>query len=189
VEETRERLLVAAEQVIAAQGYEASSVDDIAAAAGLTKGAVYSRFESKEELLFALFEKRAAEGLAALDASLGGEISVEERLAALDQWQRADPARVRVWALLEMELGLLASRQPTMRRRLAESQRQTRRVLAEAIAREATRLGIQLPLPVEDVALVLEAFSDGLTLQRLVDPTAVANGLFARVVQLLLRPR
>ncbi len=187
-EQTREELLSAAEQVIAARGYEASSVDEIAAAAGLTKGAVYSRFGSKEDLLFAIFERRSAEGLGALGQALAGEVSLEERLDKLDAWQRADPARVRTWALLEMELGLQASRQPALRKRLAAQQRDTRALLARAITSEAARIGIALPMPAELAALVLEAFSDGLTLQRLVEPAAVPGGLFARVVLLLLRP-
>ena len=187
-EQTREDLLAAAEQVIAARGYEAASVDDIAAAAGLTKGAVYSRFESKEDLLFAIFERRSAEGLGTLDLALSGEVGLEERLDKLDAWQRADPARVRTWALLEMELGLQASRQPALKKRLAAQQRQTRQLLAQAIASEAARMGLALPMPAELAALVLEAFSDGLTLQRLVDPGAVPEGLFAKVVMLLLRP-
>ncbi len=187
-EQTREELMSAAEQVIAARGYEAASVDDIAAAAGLTKGAVYSRFESKEDLLFAIFERRSAEGLGALGQAMAGELGLEERLARLDAWQRADPARVRTWALLEMELGLQASRQPALRKRLAAQQRETRELLAQAITSESARMGLSLPMPAETAALVLEAFSDGLTLQRLVDPAAVPEGLFARVVMLLLRP-
>lgn len=49
--DTRQRLLAAGRSVFAAKGYEGASVNDIAAAAGFTKGAFYSAFPSKEALL------------------------------------------------------------------------------------------------------------------------------------------
>src|SRR4051794_40600447 len=54
----RHRLLDAAATVFAEHGYRAASVDAIASAAGVTKGAVYWNFDSKEDLFFALMEER-----------------------------------------------------------------------------------------------------------------------------------
>jgi len=45
--QTRERLLDAAAQVFAQRGFEAASLDEVAAAAGYTKGAVYSNFAAR----------------------------------------------------------------------------------------------------------------------------------------------
>ena len=56
--QTRERLIDAAAQVFARQGFEAASLDEVAAAAGYTKGAVYSNFASKTDLFIALIERR-----------------------------------------------------------------------------------------------------------------------------------
>jgi Transcriptional regulator len=53
-ESTRAELLVAAARVFSERGYEGASVEDVATAAGYTKGAVYSNFGSKEKLLLAL---------------------------------------------------------------------------------------------------------------------------------------
>jgi AcrR family transcriptional regulator len=55
---TREELIVAAERLFTGRGFHASSVDEIALEAGYTKGAVYSNFESKEDLFFAVYERR-----------------------------------------------------------------------------------------------------------------------------------
>ncbi len=55
-EGTRDRLLVAARRMLARRGYLESSVDDLAAAAGLTKGSIYSQFGSKRSVLVALIE-------------------------------------------------------------------------------------------------------------------------------------
>jgi TetR/AcrR family transcriptional regulator, transcriptional repressor for nem operon len=54
--DSRTRLLDAAMQVIRAQGYSGTTVDDICSAAGLTKGAFFHHFESKEELAVAAAE-------------------------------------------------------------------------------------------------------------------------------------
>src|SRR6516165_10626099 len=50
---SRTRLLDAAMQLIRAQGYSGTTVDDICSAAGLTKGAFFHHFESKEDLAVA----------------------------------------------------------------------------------------------------------------------------------------
>ena len=52
---TREALLASAREVFAHRGFHAASLEEIAEAAGFTRGAVYSNFENKEELFFAAF--------------------------------------------------------------------------------------------------------------------------------------
>ena len=56
-EATRRKLLEAAEQIFARDGYEAARLEDIAAPAGYTRGAFYANFESKEDIFFALLEQ------------------------------------------------------------------------------------------------------------------------------------
>ena len=53
---TRRKLLLAAEQTFARDGYEAARLEDIAARAGYTRGAFYANFDSKEDIFFALLE-------------------------------------------------------------------------------------------------------------------------------------
>ena len=55
---TQARLLDAAEEVFVRDGYEAAQLDEIAARAGRSKGAVYTHFKSKEDLFLVLFEHR-----------------------------------------------------------------------------------------------------------------------------------
>ncbi|MCL1898102.1 MAG: TetR family transcriptional regulator [Micrococcales bacterium] len=59
-QQTRQQLLAAAAQVFAAKGFEGASMDDVAKAAGFTKGAVYAHFSSKFELIVALTEQVSA---------------------------------------------------------------------------------------------------------------------------------
>src|SRR2546423_6637715 len=56
--EARDELLTAALRVFARRGYREAGVDEIAAEAGYSKGALYWHFSSKEELLMALLEER-----------------------------------------------------------------------------------------------------------------------------------
>ena len=53
---TRERILAAAGHVFARKGYMAASLDEVAQAAGMTKGAIYWHFRSKSDLFFALLD-------------------------------------------------------------------------------------------------------------------------------------
>src|SRR5215467_5925897 len=60
-EHTTEQLLQTAKTVFVERGYHRSRLDDIADAAGFTTGAVYARFQSKNELMLALLDQRNKE--------------------------------------------------------------------------------------------------------------------------------
>ena len=62
-ERTRTALLVAAQRLWAERGVHGASLDDVAAEAGLTKGAVYSNFTGKTDLLLALLERWTGAGI------------------------------------------------------------------------------------------------------------------------------
>src|SRR5215208_4601127 len=63
-EQTRDDLIEAADHAFVDGGFHATSLDQVATAAGYTKGAVYSNFASKEDLFFAVYERRVEEALA-----------------------------------------------------------------------------------------------------------------------------
>ena len=68
--ETRAALLSAAYDLFPRGGMERTSVDDIAAAAGYTKGAFYSNFRSKEELFLVMLDEKFSEHIQRLDQTL-----------------------------------------------------------------------------------------------------------------------
>jgi AcrR family transcriptional regulator len=74
--EVRDRILDAASKVFAAEGFAGATIDAIGQAAGFTKGAVYSNFESKDELFLALldreFERRGEQIATTLES--GGDV-------------------------------------------------------------------------------------------------------------------
>ena len=67
--ETIAAILDAARKLFAANGFDATSIDDIAAKAGVAKGAVYHHFESKEEIFTRVLEAVQA-GIAATPPSV-----------------------------------------------------------------------------------------------------------------------
>lgn len=86
-EDTRERILAAAERLILARGYRGTSLDEILAATGLTKGAFFHHFPSKADMALALLERFWQRDRAVLVAQW-------EQAAALSQ----DPLqRVLIW--------------------------------------------------------------------------------------------
>jgi AcrR family transcriptional regulator len=62
-QQTRQELLSAAEACFVTRGFHTTSVDEVAEQAGYTKGAVYSNFASKEDLFFAVYERRVEQVL------------------------------------------------------------------------------------------------------------------------------
>jgi AcrR family transcriptional regulator len=80
--ETRDRLLLAAAEVFAQRGYDGTRVADIAAAAGVSNGALYAHFGSKAELLIAALRTYGRRQLADLPAA-DPDRSVTELLLAI----------------------------------------------------------------------------------------------------------
>src|SRR5690348_12636055 len=69
-EETRRKLLAAAEKAFARDGFEAARLEDIASLAGYTRGAFYANFKSKEDIFFALLEHWVGQRIAEVTALL-----------------------------------------------------------------------------------------------------------------------
>ena len=110
-EATRTQLLAAAAAVFAQKGYEGSSVGDVAAEAGYTKGAVYTHFSSKEDLLLGIVEMMSAQDEAHFAA---GSTSVRDLLCSGD----GDPEALSR-TLLALEIYTYAIRHPDAQPHLA----------------------------------------------------------------------
>lgn len=89
--ETRERLLQAAVDVFARRGYDGTRVADIAAAAGVSNGALYSHFSSKAELLLGALQAHGRRLLADAFAA-DPHRSATDLLLAIGQWLPRRPA-------------------------------------------------------------------------------------------------
>jgi AcrR family transcriptional regulator len=115
--ETRAKLLAAASQLLTEQGFENTQLEEVAARAGYTRGAIYAHYTSKEDLFLELLRERIERQLAELRAVLGSEPSTAKRLEKFRGWmtrQIADP----LWPILTLEFQLYALRRPSARAKL-----------------------------------------------------------------------
>lgn len=180
--QTRGELLEAAQRRFFEAGYHATTVDDIADAAGYTKGAVYSTFGSKAGLFLALFDDIVDRRLAAARAIIkpGDADSAASLQALADEPAEERNAR---FLLLSIEFWVHAAREPALLAAFSERYRRLRTSLAE-LAPAAS------PLDPQRWALVTLALSNGFALERLIDPEGVPGDLMADVqARLLARDR
>ena len=178
--QTRERLLDAAAAVFAERGFETATLDAVAAAAGYTKGAVYSNFASKTELFIALIERRIDVQSAEHARRFEGR-----DLASVARELEAEPSQEseseRQWLLLAMEFWLHAMRDERARVLMAEQYERARLASAEMIAR-FYHGGQEQPFTPREMAIVIEAIGAGLAVQAAVDPQAVDMNLQGRAM-------
>src|SRR5271165_1096743 len=117
--ETRARIVKAAGEVFAARGFDGASVDDVAMAAGLTKGAIYSSFASKDELFYALMQDRIGERLALVEAAVDREGTLLEMTRDAGAGVAELISSEGEWHLLFIEFWARAMRDPKLRRQFA----------------------------------------------------------------------
>jgi AcrR family transcriptional regulator len=186
-QQTRARLLDAASQVFARRGFHAATLDEVADAAGYTKGAVYSNFANKDDLVLALLDQHLAAQLQQVEA-LDAIESSEELRAALHLRTEQEFAAARDVGVLMVEFSLYAMRNPAAQAELADRYRQLRGRLAELIAKRYTRHQTAPPLPPEHLAALALATDAGLFLQYTAEPEALPWELHADAIFRLLDP-
>lgn len=183
--QTRERLIDAAAAVFAQRGFETATLDEVAAAAGYTKGAVYSNFASKTELFIALIERRIEVQTAEHARRFEGQDLASAARVLQDQPDQ-EPESERQWLLLAVEFWLHAMRDERARVLMAEQYERARLASAELIAPFYEMAGQKPPLPSRDMAVVIEAVGIGLAFQAALDPEAIKMSLQGEVIARLL---
>jgi len=120
IKETQARLLDAAEEVFVRDGYEGAQLDEIAANAGRSKGAVYTHFKSKEDLFLVLFEHRTRSYVELLMESLRKCTNRRQSLKSFREFY-VGLAHDRAWSILTLEFKLFALRHPESKERLRKA--------------------------------------------------------------------
>jgi len=184
--EARGELLTAALRVFARRGYGQAGVDEIAAEAGYSKGALYWHFSSKEELLLALLEERIdvpTREMVSLLESAPPERDMSKE-ATLEFARQLGEQREAV--LLDREYWSLAIRDPELRTRYAARQAELRGVLSDALEARARHLGSpDLPMPAEGVARIVMSIIGGLSVDELIEPGSVRPELVGEALALI----
>jgi AcrR family transcriptional regulator len=187
-QETRRLLLDAAEQVFLRRGLRGSSVEEIAAEAGFTRGAFYSNFKSKDELFVELLHTRVYDRYAKLAEQAQQQPGTpRERL----QWgserlrdvQKGEEGSwlFRLW----LECLTQAARDEEFRKLAATFWSGNRGLLAEQTKRTFKELSRKPPLPPDQIATAMIALDVGLAVQHLVDPEAAPLDLYVPIFDLL----
>lgn len=182
---TRQRLLAAAQRVFFERGFHGASLDAVAEEAGLTKGAVYSRFESKADLFLAYQEERNKQTVE----------RVGERLAQLrpgdwpldvitEHWEDRLLHQSLEQSLLVIEFWASACRDPEVHRRFSAQHERVMAGVAEHLDQAATRLGLTLRLPALELVRVSTGIAHGLALEQLMNREKVD----ARMIELAFLP-
>ncbi|RKP52507.1 TetR/AcrR family transcriptional regulator [Trinickia fusca] len=181
-DQTRERLIDAAQKIFMKKGYVAASVEDIAAAAGYTRGAFYSNFRSKPELLMELLQRdheRMDRDLQAIfDEGATREQMQARAIALYSQFFRDEDACFLLW----VEAKLLAIRDAKFRTRFSAFTKEKRDYLANYIRLFSERAGTPLQLPAETLALGLMSLCDGVQFFRMTDPQEINEDLIESVL-------
>ncbi len=168
-EHTRQILLDAAEEVFARKGLTGAALEEIADAAGFTRGAIYSQFGDKEKLFLAVVDRqrqRFLDGFAEVMMSFDRLRDVDVDAFA-DRWRQMSSGPDR--AALGYELTLFLLRNPDARERVAAQRRETIRALGEFIGKNVARIGGILNIEAETLARVVLAANDGITLDSHLD--------------------
>src|SRR5215217_619995 len=181
----REALISAAADVFLRRGFQAATLREIAAEAGMTTGAVYSNFDGKADLFLAVLREKLDPRLATMYEAartaplhgVGPRVG-EEFAAYLEERRR--------WLILLIEFWAEAARDPKLRPKFAQRHAGLRAAIVEVVAERAARLDYELPLPAHEMATLLIALTNGLAVELLADPAAVPEDLYARALDFLL---
>ena len=130
----RLEILDSAGKVFRRDGYHGATIDTVAAEAGYTKGAVFSNFDSKEDLFLAVYAAEVGRRFERLLPAFRTS-SVRDAMAEYTTVQQEDPA----WSVVQVEFTLHAASKPECLARLAAITAQLRSRMLEQ-ARE--RLGL-----------------------------------------------
>jgi AcrR family transcriptional regulator len=181
----RERLLDAAARVFAERGYRAAGVDEIASAAGVTKGAVYWSFRGKQDLFFALMDERVdrrARELMGVTEKASREVEtaplISRGISSIVDEQQA-------LILLLQEYWALAVRDDGLRERYVKRQRDLRENLARALEARHRTTDVPLTISAEALATGIIGLATGLAQERIADPEAVPEELLGELLSLL----
>ncbi|MFE1813765.1 TetR/AcrR family transcriptional regulator [Metapseudomonas otitidis] len=166
---TREQLFEAATELMVSKGYHAASVSDIAEQAGYSKGAFFSNFASKADLLVALTQRFKGVEIERLGQALASGASTAELsqglLMYIDNLKNNKPC-----VILDVELQLIAARDADFAQHYHDLHQANSEALGTLIELIFHHRGKQAPMSRELLAMTFTALSEGLMLQGRDDP-------------------
>jgi AcrR family transcriptional regulator len=187
--QTRERLMTAAASVFAARGIFGASVEEICEAAGFTRGAFYSNFADKDELVLALLRREAESQYSAAERAIaamkhGARKDSAQKAATPEQHTSQQSAAEdllrlalttfeqgqlgRDWVLTQQELLLYAARVDRVRESYREFSAESRRQFSSLIGDAIGYAGLEFTVSFADAIAVLGATHQQIQLDSLI---------------------
>ena len=185
-DDTREKLFEAAARVFEEEGIGGASIEAIAAAAGFSRGAFYSNFTSKDELIIAMLEEHVAQSIRRNLDLLEKHKDPADFIQALKSMDSTKQDPLGRAPLLHMEMILYVARAEKRRPELAKRLRARRKLVAEIVETTMGSSGHPAPNAPWTSAILL-AMEDGFRLHRLIDPETTPADSFLRAITDLQR--
>ncbi|MEI9993022.1 MAG: TetR family transcriptional regulator [Rhizomicrobium sp.] len=179
----REKILRAAEAAFREDGFQAASLAEIAKAAGLTKGAVYSNFKDKDDLLLTVLEGRVNRSIARFRKAASAE--GRDTIAFMAEFLARAAIVDAPWSTVFAEFALHASRRPSTAKALAAMRTRLRAEII-ILLRPLVDDGQADDARLDRVATLFFAISNGLTLERMSDRSRIDSALYREALESLL---
>ena len=181
-DDTCEKLFEAAARVFEEQGIGGASIETIAAAAGFTRGAFYSNFKSKDELIIAMLEDHVEQSIRRNLDLLARHKNIADFLDALKTMDRSLQDPLGRSPLLHMEMILFVARAEKRRPDLAKRLRARRKLVADIVETALKNSGRNRSINPTWAGAILLALEDGFRLHRLIDPETTPADSFLRAI-------
>lgn len=172
---TRATLVESATRVFADKGLHGASIDDIAAAAGFTKGAFYANFKSKEELFLVMLDVHFAERLASIERATSNHTDIPQQAERVGREFVAALRGDEDWCRLFLEFSSHAARHEEFRAEFVARTDAMRAGVAAILARRAAESGIVPTVEPDVVARMTFAMAHGVAIEQLLDETTPAD--------------
>jgi AcrR family transcriptional regulator len=177
-QKTREELLGAATRMFATRGFGDASIDEIAAAAGYTSGAIYANFAGKEDLFLSAFEEQIARHIREVTeaVSAAGDDGAKRTEAGAQQWVDFLERSPEMF-LLFVEYWAYAVRDPKRRAAFSERFAAFRETTTRMLGRD----------PADPLAPAVNALVYGIAFQRMAEPDSIDDDLLRTSLEALFR--
>lgn len=182
-ERTREKLINAAAAIVGEKGFHATSLDEVAASVGMTRGAIYGNFRNREDLFLAVVKQRWEPIVPKLKP--GG--TFRDQMRAIGKAVIAAVPTRQQRAVGALSFQIYALTHPEMRARIEKQNAEIYRQMAAEFTRFVPPN--DLPIPAEEFIPVIHALMDGLLFKRFLTPSLITDDLILTAFELLaLKP-
>ena len=164
------------------QGIGGASIEAIAAAAGFTRGAFYSNFKSKDELIIAMLEDHVEQSIRRNLDLLARHKNIVDFIDALRTMDRSQQDPLGRSPLLHMEMILFVARAEKRRPDLAKRLRARRKLITDIVETTSKNGGKNGSVNPTWTGAILLALEDGFRLHRLIDPETTPADSFLRAI-------